>query len=284
VKDIKYPTNKGMVEVQFDIKNGVKSASKNPILINEKNEILDGAHRFEEAKMSGKDKIKVIKIKQSEFDGMTREDLQNLGVNLEKKSIRSGEEFNVFMEENYYSKTTSQLRTEYQAAKQATGGAKPSSAKEAIAKGLTEEQYVKGQGTQNKDTITLYRGLREKFDKNFDLSKTDAPTGYSTYTDNPNLAREYAGKNGKVYKIELPKNQLGKELLDNNGDRSLFLNNEKKAGLNNVSGNEYLIYNHHDLYNPNSISEFKSSSQLRTEYQAAKGGVKTATLSKPQQL
>jgi len=96
-------------------------------------------------------------------------------------------------------------------------------------------------------TITLYRGLENKFNPSHDLTSTDAPRGYSTWTDNPKLAREYAGKNGFVYQIELLKSEEGETFIDDDGERPLFYNS-KKAGLNGVSGNEYLVYNDHDDY------------------------------------
>ena len=101
--------------------------------------------------------------------------------------------------------------------------------------------------------IRLYRGIEKKFDPNHNLSTTDAPNGYSTWTDNIELAKQYAGKNGYVYQIDLPKNEMGEELIDNDGERSLFVNNKKPAGLNDISGDEYLVYTHHDLYNSNDI-------------------------------
>lgn len=110
----------------------------------------------------------------------------------------------------------------------------------------------------SKDKIRLYRGLGEKFNKDFPLASTDAPVGYSTWTDNPELAKQYAGKDGYVYQIDLPKRNLGEELIDDEGERVLFLNNEKAAGLRGVSGKEYLVYNDHDLYDPNLIKEFGS--------------------------
>jgi len=42
----------------------------------------------------------------------------------------------------------------------------------------------------------------------------------------------------------------------------LFLNNEKPAGLNGVKGDEYLLYQDHELYSPDLINEFKTKSQL----------------------
>lgn len=102
-------------------------------------------------------------------------------------------------------------------------------------------------------TITLYRGLTQHFNPEHDTTTTDAPNGYSTWTDNPELAKQYAGPSGYVYKIELPLSEMGDEYLDIDGDRVLFFNNENKAGLNGVKGNEFLIYTDHELYNPNSI-------------------------------
>lgn len=109
------------------------------------------------------------------------------------------------------------------------------------------------------DTMRLYRGLETKFDPKYDMTNSDAPNGYSTWTDNQDLARQYAGKNGYVYYIDLPVSELGSGVIDENpksdtyGDRSLFFFNDKKAGLNNVSGGEYLVYVLHDLYDPSVI-------------------------------
>lgn len=83
---------------------------------------------------------------------------------------------------------------------------------------------------------------------------TDAPSGYSTWTDNPELARQYAGSGGYVYKLELPRSELRDEYIDEEGERALFFNNEKKAGLNGISGAEYLVYNDHEFFDINMIS------------------------------
>ena len=95
----------------------------------------------------------------------------------------------------------------------------------------------------------LYRGLEQEFDPNYKLDNTDAPSGYSTFTDNPELARQYAGKNGHVYYMDVPTNKQARDLVDEDGERGLFVDNEKPAGLNGVSGKEYLVYNYHDDYN-----------------------------------
>jgi hypothetical protein len=111
----------------------------------------------------------------------------------------------------------------------------------------------------DKNNIRLYRGLKNEFDPKFDITKSDAPSGYSTWTDNPELARQYAGANGFVYQIDLPKKELGQDIMDNDGERYLFFDNKKPAGLNNVSGKEFLVYNDHDLYDFRKIKEFKQN-------------------------
>lgn len=106
------------------------------------------------------------------------------------------------------------------------------------------------------ETIKLYRGLTKEYDPSYNLASTDAPIGYSTWTNNPELAKQYAGEKGFVYQIDLPKNKKGVELIDKNGERYLYLNNQKKAGLNNISGDEYLVYNYHEDFSPNLIKRY----------------------------
>lgn len=114
-------------------------------------------------------------------------------------------------------------------------------------------------GESGKNTIRLYRGLSEPFNSNYDISKTDAPHGYSTWTDSLELAKQYAGEKGHIYYIDLPKEELGSEIMDKDGDRHLFYFNNKSAGLHGVSGKEFLVYNHHDLYSPNMIKKHSES-------------------------
>lgn len=103
--------------------------------------------------------------------------------------------------------------------------------------------------------IRLYRGLEKKFDPKHNLSTTDAPTGYSTWTDNKELAKQYAGKNGYIYYMDLPKIELKKEYIDEDGERALFFDNKKPAGLNGVKGKEFLVYTEHDLFDSKNIKE-----------------------------
>ena len=133
----------------------------------------------------------------------------------------------------------------------------------------TADEFVKAQEKPKAGNIKLYRGMEQRFDENYDLTTTDSPHGYSTWTDNRELARQYAGGDGFVYEIELPKKNQGIELLDTEGDRVLFLDNEKPAGLNGVDGKEYLIYTEHDLYDPSSIRETFDKSQLEDIWKKA---------------
>ena len=113
-------------------------------------------------------------------------------------------------------------------------------------------------------TIRLYRGLEQKFDNKYDISKTDAPHGYSTWTDSLELAKQYAGKNGHIYYLDLPKSEMGKSYIDENpksetyGDRVLFYYDGKGASINGVKGKEVLVYTLHDLYNPNMVKKMGS--------------------------
>jgi len=112
-------------------------------------------------------------------------------------------------------------------------------------------------------SIRLYRGLAQPFNPRHDITGTDAPQGYSTWTDNVKLAKQYAGDKGYIYYIDLPKSEMGNSVIDENpksdtyGDRFLFYFNNKPAGINGVKGKEYLVYTYHDLYNPKMVKEVK---------------------------
>ena len=103
-----------------------------------------------------------------------------------------------------------------------------------------------------KNSVILYRGLEKVFNKTYDYSKMDSMIGYSTWTDTLLLARQYAGPNGYVYAIFIPKSDIKAEYINNDGDRA-FVYTGKKAGLNNVNGKEYLVYEYHEMFSPNKI-------------------------------
>ena len=104
----------------------------------------------------------------------------------------------------------------------------------------------------------LYRGLKGKYDANYDRSKLDSPNGYDTLTDNYELAKQY-GDN--VYYIDIPTNQISNSVIDENpnsetyGDRNLAYKDDKPAELNGISGNEYLLYTDHDNFNSQDYHE-----------------------------
>ena len=70
-------------------------------------------------------------------------------------------------------------------------------------------------------------------------------------------AREYAGESGTVYEVNLPESELGIDLIDRDGERALFVNNQKAAGINGVSGDEYLLYQDHENFSADMISVAK---------------------------
>lgn len=98
-------------------------------------------------------------------------------------------------------------------------------------------------GATNDDMTTLYRGLTQKYDPNYPVAKLDT-SGYESWTDNIDLAKKY-GNN--VYSIEVPKSDIKTSYLDEDpmsptyGDRNPIYSIDKKAGLDGVSGNEYLL-------------------------------------------
>ena len=94
-----------------------------------------------------------------------------------------------------------------------------------------------------KDPKTLYRGLTQEYDPNYPTARLDT-SGYESFTDNPMLAKQY-GDN--VYSITVPEKDIKTSYLDENpnsptyGDRNPIYSIDKKAGLNGVSGKEYLL-------------------------------------------
>ena len=94
-------------------------------------------------------------------------------------------------------------------------------------------------------TIRLYRGLENPWDVSYDRSRMDSPIGYSTWTDNPSLAKQY----GKyVYYIDLPLDMMGDDVMDSEGNRYLFYYKDKACGLNGVCGREYLVFDDYEDY------------------------------------
>jgi len=89
--------------------------------------------------------------------------------------------------ESKYVKTTSQLRTEYAdelAKSKSANLPKANSAQQAVKDGLTEEQFMKGQGTP-KDGLTEYKGAVDAVKKDFpnEAIDLDSPSGVNDFME-----------------------------------------------------------------------------------------------------
>ena len=120
--------------------------------------------------------------------------------------------------------------------------------------------------------ITLFRGLESPYDPSYDNSRSDSPEGYSTWTDNRKLAEAYGDY---VITITLPKSAMGKDYIDNNGERPLFYANNKPASIKGVKGKEFLVYEEHDDF---SLYPIKSADSDEISYSL--GGSKEANFGK----
>lgn len=109
---------------------------------------------------------------------------------------------------------------------------------------IMDEEMVMAELAPEQGYKRLYRGLTQEYDPNYPTNKLDT-SGYESWTDNPELAKQY-GKN--VYYIDVPETDIKTSYLDENpmsetyGDRNPIYSIDKKAGLNGVSGKEYLLY------------------------------------------
>ena len=108
----------------------------------------------------------------------------------------------------------------------------------------------------------LFRGLNNEFDKSYDRTSIDNPNGYESWTDNPNLAKEY-GKN--VYYMDVPTKDIGTEVLDENGNRYMTYVHDKKVGLNGKSGKEYMMYTDHDKYLKSTYTKINQATASKFE-------------------
>ena len=130
--------------------------------------------------------------------------------------------------------------------------------------------------------MKLYRGLTQKYDPNYPVAKLDT-SGYESWTDNPDLARKY-GDN--VYSIEVPKSDIKTSYLDEDpmsptyGDRNPIYSIDKKAGLDGVSGNEYLLEVGTDYQKGLKYTPVDDTSELNMAME--KAGVGSDTVSRAQ--
>ena len=126
--------------------------------------------------------------------------------------------------------------------------------------------------SSDKSKDIYFRGLQNKYDPDFDKSKLDNPNGYESWTDSYDLAKEYAGKDGYVYSIEIDKDKVNKEdIFDSDGERSLMYSNDKPVALREVSGEEYMLYTDHDNWKDLDYKEVSSpENSFNTNYLTSK--------------
>ena len=119
-----------------------------------------------------------------------------------------------------------------------------------IKNGQTVSEAIKKyEENKNKTSTTYYRGLTQKYDPNYDKSKLDNSNGYESWTDSLELAKEYAGKNGYVYSVEISNNELNPDdIYDKDGERSLMYYNDKPVALHGVEGEEFMLYTDHEKW------------------------------------
>lgn len=138
--------------------------------------------------------------------------------------------------------------------------------------GYVANPFYKG----DEDKIRLYRGLEQEYDPNYPSSRLDTQ-GYESWTDNPELAKQYGDK---VYYIDVPKNDIRDSYLDTNpnsetyGERNPIYKTTKKAGLNGVNGSEYQLevgsdYQKGLTYSPLEETETQSGVTNLTDSNAA---------------
>lgn len=147
-----------------------------------------------------------------------------------------------------------------------------------IKNGQTVSEAIKEyEENKNKTSTTYYRGLTQKYDPNYDKSKLDNPNGYESWTDSLELAKEYAGKNGYVYSVEIPNNELNPDdIYDKDGERSLMYYNDKPVALHGVEGEEFMLYTDHEKWNDLEYKEVpKAESNEFKDYSVKKGDNKS---------
>lgn len=101
VSSISLGSKRAEVELEFDYSKGVRSTNpRKPILVDENNEVIDGAHRLVEARKRGEDTISAIRVTRAEHEALGDE---ALGIRPKgTEDIRKGKEFDEWMDKHYY--------------------------------------------------------------------------------------------------------------------------------------------------------------------------------------
>ena len=147
-----------------------------------------------------------------------------------------------------------------------------------IKNGQTVSEAIKEyEKNKNKTSTTYYRGITQKYEPSYDKSKLDNPNGYESWTDSLELAKEYAGKNGYVYSVEIPNKELNpNDIYDKDGERSLMYYNDKPVALHGVEGEEFMLYTDHEKWNDLEYKEVpKAESSEFKDYSVKKGDNKS---------
>lgn len=87
----------------------------------------------------------------------------------------------------------------------------------------------------------LYRGLENELDPKIIPTKSPVAVGYESWTDDYNLANEYATPNGYVYSVDVPNNRISDSMVDAEGNRGLVARATVPTELNGASGIEYML-------------------------------------------
>lgn len=107
-----------------------------------------------------------------------------------------------------------------------------------------EAKYTPQMGETTVDAPTqegytrLYRGLENEFDPKYVPQVSDNGYGRESWTDNYNLAKQYGDI---VYAIDVPSSKISTDIITADGERMPLVKTSKAAGLNGVSGTEYLL-------------------------------------------
>lgn len=135
---------------------------------------------------------------------------------------------------------------------------------QAYAPNMGEMEY----GAPVQDGYTrLYRGMTQEFDPQYNRNAMDNMNGYESWTDNYDLANRYgAGK--YVYSVDVPTSRIANSLYDENpnsatyGDRNFIASIEKPAGLDGITGNEYLLNTNDELRSGLTYNRVNAPQQL----------------------
>lgn len=108
---------------------------------------------------------------------------------------------------------------------------------------------------QRNGYIRLYRGLNTEYNPNHNRVNSDSTNDdYTYWTDSYELAKFFSEGKGDIIYVDLPSELQTDGAIDENpnsefyGDRGLFYLNKKDKTNNGITGDEYLVYMEHDIW------------------------------------